>query len=345
MQIPIFRGGGCVKKVKLGQLVSIQTGKLDANEAVPGGKYPFFTTAKEISCINEYAYDDEVVLVAGNGDLNVKYYKGKFNAYQRTYILTSNSNVRMKYLYYFLDKYIEVLRYQSIGGVIKYIKLNNLSDAQIPMRSTIEQDKIIRILEKLDNEIIIRNKQLSELSNLVKSRFNEMFGDVILNNKEWEISKWNEILTIRNGKNQKNVEDKNGQFPIYGSGGIIGYAKDWIVKKNSVIIGRKGNINKPILVRENFWNVDTAFGLEPILEKINSEYLFYFCQLYNFEKLNKAVTIPSLTKSDLLDISLPLPPLSLQNEFADFVAQVDKSQFACQNAIKLWRNSLKSSII
>ena len=162
-----------MKKVKLGQLVSIQTGKLDANAAVFGGKYPFFTTAKEISRINEYAYDGEVVLVAGNGDLNVKYYKGKFNAYQRTYILTSNSNVRMKYLYYFLDKYIEVLRYQSIGGVIKYIKLNNLSDAQIPMRSTIEQDKIIRILEKLDNEIIIRNKQLSELSNLVKSRYFE----------------------------------------------------------------------------------------------------------------------------------------------------------------------------
>ena len=334
-----------MKKVKLGQLVSIQTGKLDANAAVFGGKYPFFTTAKEISRINEYAYDGEVVLVAGNGDLNVKYYKGKFNAYQRTYILTSNSNVRMKYLYYFLDKYIEVLRYQSIGGVIKYIKLNNLSDAQIPMRSIFEQDKIIGILEKLDNEIIIRSKQLSELSNLVKSRFNEMFGDVILNDKEWKVCKWNEILTIRNGKNQKNVEDNNGQFPIYGSGGIIGYAKDWIVKKNSVIIGRKGNINKPILVRENFWNVDTAFGLEPTLEKINSEYLFYFCQLYNFEKLNKAVTIPSLTKSDLLDISIPLPPLSLQNEFADFVAQVDKSQFACQMAIKLWRNSLKSSII
>ena len=334
-----------MKKVKLGQLVSIQTGKLDANAAVFGGKYPFFTTAKEVSRINEYAYDGEVVLVAGNGDLNVKYYKGKFNAYQRTYILTSNSNVRMKYLYYFLDKYIEVLRYQSIGGVIKYIKLNNLSDAQIPMRSIFEQDKIIGILEKLDNEIIIRSKQLSELSNLVKSRFNEMFGDIILNDKEWKVSKWNEILTIRNGKNQKNVEDNNGQFPIYGSGGIIGYAKDWIVKKNSVIIGRKGNINKPILVRENFWNVDTAFGLEPILEKLNSEYLFYFCQLYNFEKLNKAVTIPSLTKSDLLDIAIPLPPLSLQNEFAEFVAQVDKSQFACQMAIKLWRNSLKSSII
>ena len=334
-----------MKKVKLGELVSIQTGKLDANAAVVGGKYPFFTTAKEISWINDYVYDDEVVLVAGNGDLNVKYYKGKFNAYQRTYILSNNSNVRMKYLYYFLDKYIEVLRHQSIGGVIKYIKLNNLSNAQVPMMSIPEQEKIIQNLEKIDYLISKKSQQYTELSNLVKSRFNEMFGDVILNDKEWKFSKWNEILTIRNGKNQKNVEDKNGQFPIYGSGGIIGYAKDWIVKKNSVIIGRKGNINKPILVRENFWNVDTAFGLEPTLDKINSEYLFYFCQLYNFEKLNKAVTIPSLTKSDLLDISIPLPPLSLQNEFADFVDQVDKSQFACGIVIKLWRNSLKSSII
>ena len=334
-----------MKKVKLGELVSIQTGKLDANAAVVGGKYPFFTTAKEISWINDYVYDDEVVLVAGNGDLNVKYYKGKFNAYQRTYILSNNSNVRMKYLYYFLDKYIEVLRHQSIGGVIKYIKLNNLSNAQVPMMSIPEQEKIIQNLEKIDYLISKKSQQYTELSNLVKSRFNEMFGDVILNDKEWKFSKWNEILTIRNGKNQKNVEDKNGQFPIYGSGGIIGYAKDWIVKKNSVIIGRKGNINKPILVRENFWNVDTAFGLEPTLDKINSEYLFYFCQLYNFEKLNKAVTIPSLTKSDLLDISIPLPPLSLQNEFADFVDQVDKSQFACEIVIKLWRNSLKSSII
>ncbi|RRR15963.1 restriction endonuclease subunit S, partial [Streptococcus pneumoniae] len=61
--------------------------------------------------------------------------------------------------------------------------------------------------------------------------------------------------------------------------------------------------------------------------------------------LTKAVTIPSLTKSDLLNISIPLPPLALQNEFADFVALVDKSQFACEIAIKVWRNSLKFSII
>ena len=256
-----------------------------------------------------------------------------------------SEKVLKEYLYFFLLSIKNRVKNDSRGVAQNNINLTYLKNIEVPIVENSIQQEICNNLTKINQIITLRNQQLIELSNLVKSRFNEMFGDVILNDKEWKISKWKEILTIRNGKNQKNVEDKNGQFPIYGSGGIIGYAKDWIVKKNSVIIGRKGNINKPILVRENFWNVDTAFGLEPTLEKINSEYLFYFCQLYNFEKLNKAVTIPSLTKSDLLDISLPLPPLSLQNEFADFVAQVDKSQFACQMAIKLWRNSLKSSII
>ncbi|VKD54138.1 type I restriction-modification system, S subunit [Streptococcus pneumoniae] len=228
---------------------------------------------------------------------------------------------------------------------MKHLTKKYFDNIIVPYTNLGEKQRIASELDLLSKLILRRQEQLEELNLLVKSRFNEMFGDVILNEKEWKVSKWNEILTIRNGKNQKQVEDADGKFPIYGSGGIMGYAKDWIVKKNSVIIGRKGNINKPILVRENFWNVDTAFGLEPVLEKINSEYLFYFCQLYNFEKLNKAVTIPSLTKSDLLNISIPLPPLALQNEFADFVAQVDKSEFACEIAIKVWRNSLKFSII
>ena len=88
--------------VRLGKLVDIKTGKLNANAAVPNGKYPFFTTAQEISYIDSYSYDDEVVLVAGNGDLNVKYYKGKFDAYQRTYILTKkeNAELNLKFLYF-----------------------------------------------------------------------------------------------------------------------------------------------------------------------------------------------------------------------------------------------------
>ncbi|VJA17701.1 type I restriction-modification system, S subunit [Streptococcus pneumoniae] len=254
-------------------------------------------------------------------------------------------DIDKSYFKYVVEKGLQDAVKHTHGSTMKHLTKKYFDNIMVPYKNLEEQQRIASELDLLSKLILRRQEQLEELNLLVKSRFNEMFGDVILNEKEWKVSKWNEILTIRNGKNQKQVEDADGKFPIYGSGGIMGYAKDWIVKKNSVIIGRKGNINKPILVRENFWNVDTAFGLEPVLEKINSEYLFYFCQLYNFEKLNKAVTIPSLTKSDLLNISIPLPPLALQNEFADFVALVDKSQFACEIAIKVWRNSLKFSII
>ena len=308
---------------------------ISASELVEDG-YPVFGANGIIGYFSDYNHENPTLCITCRGatcgtvnkSLPYSYITGNSMALDDL----DESVITIDFLYYFLQ-------YRGFDDVITgsaqpQITRQSLSKITVPEIDLNIQKNITNIIKRLEQLILIREKQREKFNMLVKSRFNELFGDVILNDKEWKISKWNEILTIRNGKNQKNVEDKNGQFPIYGSGGIIGYAKDWIVKKNSVIIGRKGNINKPILVRENFWNVDTAFGLEPTLEKINSEYLFYFCQLYNFEKLNKAVTIPSLTKSDLLDISLPLPPLSLQNEFADFVVQVDKSQLAIQKSLE-----------
>ena len=116
-----------------------------------------------------------------------------------------------------------------------------------------------------------------------------------------------DVLEIKNGKNQKAVENPDGKYPIYGSGGVMGYADDYICEPDTVIIGRKGNINNPIYVDEAFWNVDTAFGLQAKREVLSPRYLFYFCKRFDFEKLNKTVTIPSLTKSDLLKIKIDLP--------------------------------------
>jgi type I restriction enzyme S subunit len=110
----------------------------------------------------------------------------------------------------------------------------------------------------------------------------------------------------------------------------MSYADDYICNENSVIIGRKGNINNPILMREKYWNVDTAFGLEPDINRINVEYLYMFCTFYDFLKHNKTVTIPSLTKTDLLKINIPTPPIRMQNEFTLFVQQVDKLKFEVQ---------------
>ncbi|WP_144419771.1 restriction endonuclease subunit S [Streptococcus pneumoniae] len=278
----------------------------------------------------KYIVEAGDILISWSGTLGVFQWCGRSAVLNQHIfkVVFDKIDIDKSYFKYVVEKGLQDAVKHTHGSTMKHLTKKYFDNIIVPYTNLGEQQRIASELDLLSKLILRRQEQLEELNLLVKSRFNEMFGDVILNEKEWKVSKWNEILTIRNGKNQKQVEDADGKFPIYGSGGIMGYAKDWIVKKNSVIIGRKGNINKPILVRENFWNVDTAFGLEPVLEKINSEYLFYFCQLYNFEKLNKAVTIPSLTKSDLLNISIPLPPLALQNEFADFVVQVDKSQFS-----------------
>ena len=134
---------------------------------------------------------------------------------------------------------------------------------------------------------------------------------------------FNDVLEIKNGKNQKLVENPEGLYPIYGSGGIIGYADKYICEANTVIIGRKGSINNPIYVSEPFWNVDTAFGLSPKQDILLPRYLFYFCKNYNFEKLNKTVTIPSLTKADLLKIQIDLPSIDEQRRIVDKLIKVE----------------------
>ncbi|MCX7749203.1 MAG: restriction endonuclease subunit S [Clostridia bacterium] len=130
---------------------------------------------------------------------------------------------------------------------------------------------------------------------------------------------FSDVLQIKNGRNQRQVENPNGKYPIYGSGGIMGYADSYICEANTVIIGRKGSINNPIFVKEPFWNVDTAFGLVANEEILNPKYLYYFCKSFDFDRLNTTVTIPSLTKINLLKVEMPLPSLDEQNEIASVI--------------------------
>lgn len=320
-------------KVLLENLVNVKTGKLDANQADVNGKYPFFTCSKEISKINSYSYDCECVLIAGNGDLNVKYYNGKFDAYQRTYILTSidNNTLSNKYLYWFMNRYIVQLRNQSIGGVIKYIKLGDLTNISLNLPRLDVQKRIVRIFEAIESLIDKQLIILQFLDNLIKSRFVEMFGDITERGR-FKVKRWKDVLDIFNGKDYKNVLINKGGYPVYGSGGIIARANDYICPAGTIIIGRKGSINNPILVNEKFWNVDTAFGIVA-KEVININYLFYFCKQYNFNRLNKATTLPSLTKRDLLEIEINIPDLEEQIKFSRFVNQINKLKSDVQKSI------------
>ena len=143
----------------------------------------------------------------------------------------------------------------------------------------------------------------------------------------WIWCYFSDIADVINGKNQSKVKDDAGKYPIYGSGGIIGYANDYICPKNCTIIGRKGSINNPIFTEEKSWNVDTAFGLVPS-SIILPRYLFYFCKSFDFTSLDSSTTLPSLTKTNIQHILFPLPPLAAQQRILDKIdelfSQLDK---------------------
>lgn len=146
---------------------------------------------------------------------------------------------------------------------------------------------------------------------------------------------WKEVLKIVNGKNYKSVSDPNGKYPVYGSGGVMGRANDYLCPEYTVVVGRKGTIDKPFVVAEKFWNVDTAFGVVPNQSVLHYLYLFWYCKQLDFSKLNKASTLPSTTKADLLKLWINIPPFDKQERFAAIVRQSDKSKLLLQNRYEI----------
>ena len=141
-------------KQSMGGFVTIKTGKLNANAAVDGGKYPFFTCSREIYEIDSYAFDCEAILLAGNnasGDFNVKHYEGKFNAYQRTYVITIDDEKRLSYrfLYFQLLKSLKELKRSSVGAGTKFLKLGMIQDLKISVPTLEKQTEILEKLESL----------------------------------------------------------------------------------------------------------------------------------------------------------------------------------------------------
>ena len=275
------------------------------------------------------------VLISWSASLGVYVWtRGKALLNQHIFkVVFDKIDIDKSYFVYAVRRKLDDIVSKTHGATMKHIVKKDFDATQIPYPSLEEQAKIASKLDRVSRIIKSRNEELEKLDELIKARFVEMFGDVVLNTKKWENYTWDNVLTIKNGKNQKDVENPKGIYPICGSGGIMNYADDYITESNSVIIGRKGNINNPILMREKLWNVDTAFGLEPNTTVLNVDYLFMFCNFFDFEILNKAVTIPSLTKADLLKIIIPIPPIELQNQFAEFVKQVDKSKVVVQKAL------------
>ena len=157
-----------VKWIKIKDICTITTGKLDANAMKENGKYKFFTCSKDDYYINEYAFDGEALIISGNGDLGlIKYYKGKFNAYQRTYIL-QNFKLSPIYVKFMMEYYLprKIYKEKNIGAM-PYIVLSTIAELEIPVVDN-------RIIEKMERLYLLLNKRQNtdniQLNNLKKQK-------------------------------------------------------------------------------------------------------------------------------------------------------------------------------
>ena len=181
--------------VKLGDVVNFKTGKLNANAMQPGGLYPFFTCSQENYQINSYAFDCEALLLSGNNAravYSVKYYKGKFNAYQRTYVITlKNKQNSYPYVRYVLETNLAKLKSLSVGSSTKYLTLGLLTKLPIFMADTQEQQEIGKILDLINQKIEASEKIRDSKIDLFNSIINP--APFFRNKKE---GCWNSILSI-----------------------------------------------------------------------------------------------------------------------------------------------------
>ena len=345
---------------RLGDYTNIKTGKLDANASSDNGIYPFFTCSKEPLTIDTYSYNCECVLVAGNGDLNVKYYSGKFDAYQRTYIIESNNEEKLfvRYLYYFLDKYVETLREQSIGGVIKYIKLGNLTEASIPLPPLDEQHKIAAVLDKVSNLIAKRRQQLDKLDELVKSRFIEMFGDPVDNPHGFRKVALSELAEIRIGPFGSLLHKEDyieGGHPLLNPSHIVDgkVAPDskltisdkkydeleaYHLHTGDVVMGRRGEMGRCAVVPSEGFLCGTGSLLIRTKGEVTADYIQKTISFPSFRKTieDMAVgqTMPNLNVPIVSKFQIIKPPIEVQINYYKFVAQTDKSKLAIQKSLE-----------
>lgn len=328
---------------RLGEICDVKTGKKDVNEGNPNGKYPFFTCAKEHTYSDEYSFDTEALLIAGNGDVgNVSYYKGKFEAYQRTYIISNFKDIHPRFLYLFLDGFLkDTVSKQKLGNTMPYIKMSMLTDFKVPLPPLPEQGRIVKILDEVF-EKIAQAKENTEKNLQNTRRLLDQYLENIFTNpsKNWQEKTLNETCDIQS----KLIDPRKSEFldlAHVGAGNIeikTGQLTNLQTSKEEKLISGKFEFDdsmvlyskiRPYLmkvVRPNFQGICSA-DIYPLLPRKNlmmRDYLFYLLLTSTFTKFaikgSARAGMPKVNREHLFAFKFSLPPLQEQKAI---VAKLD----------------------
>ena len=260
-----------------------------------------------------------------------------------------NTKAVPEYIYYYylsIDEYKGLKPYYT--GLRKVVRTETFMNIPLALPSYEEQQTIANYLDKATDKIDTLIEKQTRLIELLKEKRQAVISTAVTRGLDgsvamkdsgvewlgeipegWEVKKLKYSARIQGGKDQKAVLDDNGEYPVYGSGGIFGYANKYLYNDESVLLGRKGTVDKPLYVQGAFWTVDTMYYT--ILENITvPKWFYYSATTIKFDYYQYGAAVPSMTQEDLHNIYFSTPLEEEQQAIADYL---DKKTNAIDNLI------------
>ncbi|MDQ0428526.1 type I restriction enzyme S subunit [Planomicrobium stackebrandtii] len=225
-----------------------------------------------------------------------------------------------------------LLELASPGGAgrNKTLGQNEFGKLEVTLPSLNSQKKIVKLLLLHDRKRQKQKEKVEELQQFKKGMMQKIFSQELRFKDEdggefgeWEEKKIGHVLKIKHGRDQKKIETPSGKFPILATGGIIGRTDTFIYDQESVLIGRKGTIDRPVFMDTPFWTVDTLFYSE-IREDNSPKFIFYVFQDINWKLYNEASGVPSLSAKTIEAINITVPQHEEQKKIASYLSVIDR---------------------
>lgn len=322
---------------RLGDVCQVKTGKKDVNQGNPNGIYPFFTCAASHTFSDTYSFDAEALLIAGNGDVGqVSYYKGKFEAYQRTYVLSEFLGIHPRFLFLILDgKLKETVSKQKLGNTMPYIKMGMLTEFPVPVPPLPEQQRIVAILDEAFGGIATARANTEKNLQNARALF-ECHREAVLRDKKWEWKRLGYLcVKVEYGSSAKSL--KEGRVPVLRMGNIQNGCLDWeslvytddddeikkyLLKHNDVLFNRTNSpelVGKTAIYKGEMPAIFAGYLIRIHRKEnlLDGDYLTYFLNSKIAFDHGKTVVISSVNQANingakLKDYPIPVPSIAEQ---------------------------------
>jgi type I restriction enzyme S subunit len=235
-------------------------------------------------------------------------------------LLRTKNGLPISYAY----ELLRYINYKPEGHARHWISIMQPLEVWLPQID--EQEKVGEFLSKITEKIDKQKTLIEHLKKYKRGLLDAVFNQkihVTKDNEEWQECRIGDILKILHGRDYKDYQAPDGEYPVLGTGGIIDHATKYLCDWACVLIGRKGTIDKPQYMDTPFWTVDTLFYSKPEAFH-NPKFQYYLFQTINWKKYNEASGVPSQSSSTIEGISVYVPNLKTQETIARLFSNVDE---------------------